>query len=531
MTRSRRSDEIELGDNDAGGRRVQRVLEVGAARARRGQRARADLPAHRRYTKLVELCCQGRDRRRPRREEGAAASRRRRSTRRCWRTPIARSTSTGRCSPSTRTIATAIDALERLYIRLERWEPLKDIYAKKAELAHDARREEADALRARAGLRPRAAGSGRAPIETYQTILDLDPEDFDARSRRSIASISRPERWYDLLPILEREVELAPSTGEAVSLKLPHRPAVARAPEGSRRAPSRPTATCWDGRHARADAAALDGLMQAAMQEPVLAAAGARADLRGAPASGSGSSTSRGDGRRTPRIRSRRSSCCTASPRSRSAACRTRTRRSRPTGARCTKTRPTRTCSRTSSGWRPRRGHWASWPRSTRPSWTRSTMPRRQVEMLLRLARVYEEETGQPEEAIADLPPRVEAEPRTRRRCSRSIGCTAAPSVGRAGRRSCAARSGSPPNDQEIVALTSAWRRSTSRRSGHAQGDRGLSRDPGRRPDARRDARRARAAVHGRHMQIEIADVLEPLYRAGEEWEKLPRSTRCSSAG
>src|SRR6185295_65431 len=29
----------------------------------------------------------------------------------------------------------AIDALERLYIRLERWEPLKDIYAKKAELA------------------------------------------------------------------------------------------------------------------------------------------------------------------------------------------------------------------------------------------------------------------------------------------------------------------------------------------------------------------------------------------------------------
>src|SRR5262249_11383752 len=29
----------------------------------------------------------------------------------------------------------AIDALERLYIRLERWEPLKDVYSKKAELA------------------------------------------------------------------------------------------------------------------------------------------------------------------------------------------------------------------------------------------------------------------------------------------------------------------------------------------------------------------------------------------------------------
>ena len=30
---------------------------------------------------------------------------------------------------------TAMDALERLYLRLERWEPLKDVYAKKADLA------------------------------------------------------------------------------------------------------------------------------------------------------------------------------------------------------------------------------------------------------------------------------------------------------------------------------------------------------------------------------------------------------------
>ena len=73
----------------------------------------------------------------------------------------------------------------------------------------------------------RELGDPKRAIETYQLILDLDPEDYDARSRRSIGSISKPERWYDLLAILERQVELAPSPGEMVSLKLPHRRPVA----------------------------------------------------------------------------------------------------------------------------------------------------------------------------------------------------------------------------------------------------------------------------------------------------------------
>ncbi len=55
-------------------------------------------------------------------------------------------------------------------------------------------------------------------IETYQTILDLDPEDVtgDPGAR---SALQQAERWYDLLQILEREVELSPSTGETVSLK------------------------------------------------------------------------------------------------------------------------------------------------------------------------------------------------------------------------------------------------------------------------------------------------------------------------
>ena len=55
-------------------------------------------------------------------------------------------------------------------------------------------------------------------IETYQGILDIDHEDLTA-----IQALDRlyqqTGRWYDLLQILEREVELSSSTGETVSLK------------------------------------------------------------------------------------------------------------------------------------------------------------------------------------------------------------------------------------------------------------------------------------------------------------------------
>ena len=111
----------------------------------------------------------------------------------------------------------AIDALERLYIRLERWEPLKDIYSKKAELASDPEDKKA-MLFVLGQVYDRELKDSTRAIETYQTILDLDPEDVT-----SIQALDRlyqaGGRWYDLLQILEREVELAGSTGESVSLK------------------------------------------------------------------------------------------------------------------------------------------------------------------------------------------------------------------------------------------------------------------------------------------------------------------------
>jgi golgin subfamily B member 1 len=111
----------------------------------------------------------------------------------------------------------AMDALERLYVRLERWEPLKDIYAKKADLADDPA-DKKGMLYVLAQVHDRELKDIAKAIETYQAILDLDAEELPA-----IQSLDRlygqAERWYDLLGNLERQVELADNTSETVALK------------------------------------------------------------------------------------------------------------------------------------------------------------------------------------------------------------------------------------------------------------------------------------------------------------------------
>jgi tetratricopeptide (TPR) repeat protein len=112
---------------------------------------------------------------------------------------------------------TAMDALERLYIRLERWEPLKDVYAKKAEMASDPDSKK-QMLYVLGQVHDRELGDIGKAIETYQGVLDLDPDELPA-----IQALDRlygqAERWYDLLQILERQVELAGTTNEGVALK------------------------------------------------------------------------------------------------------------------------------------------------------------------------------------------------------------------------------------------------------------------------------------------------------------------------
>ncbi|MDB4962480.1 MAG: Tetratricopeptide 2 repeat protein [Myxococcales bacterium] len=111
----------------------------------------------------------------------------------------------------------AMDALERLYVKLARWEPLKDVYAKKADLANDPS-DKKSMLYVLAQVYDRELGDVGKAIETYLGILDLDADELPA-----IQSLDRlfgqAERWYDLLANLERQVELSETGGETVALK------------------------------------------------------------------------------------------------------------------------------------------------------------------------------------------------------------------------------------------------------------------------------------------------------------------------
>jgi tetratricopeptide (TPR) repeat protein len=111
----------------------------------------------------------------------------------------------------------AMDALERLYVRLGRWEALKDVYTKKAELAEDPD-DKKRMLYVLAQVYDRELGDVNKGIDTYQSILDIDADELPA-----IQSLDRlygaASRWYDLLGNLERQVELAESGGEMSSLR------------------------------------------------------------------------------------------------------------------------------------------------------------------------------------------------------------------------------------------------------------------------------------------------------------------------
>ncbi len=112
----------------------------------------------------------------------------------------------------------ALDNLERLYIRLSLWTDLKDIYAKKADLASSPA-EKKQMLYVLGQVHDRELQNPERAIETYASILDLDPEDYDAAQALD-RLYQRTERWYDLLAILERQVEMAPSPEEVVSLRF-----------------------------------------------------------------------------------------------------------------------------------------------------------------------------------------------------------------------------------------------------------------------------------------------------------------------
>ena len=113
----------------------------------------------------------------------------------------------------------AIGALERLYQREEKWEDLADIFARQSQLATEAEVKKQTLLRLGSLYEEQLDATDQA-IETYQHVLDLDSEDSAA-----IGGLDRlfqkSARWYDLLQVLERQVEITePHSLEGINLRF-----------------------------------------------------------------------------------------------------------------------------------------------------------------------------------------------------------------------------------------------------------------------------------------------------------------------
>ena len=421
--------------------------------------------------------------------------------------------------------AVALDNLERLYIRLSMWGDLKDVYAKKAELATSPS-EKKQMLYVLGQVHDRELQDPARAIDTYKEILDLDPDDYDAAQALD-RLYQRTERWYDLLAILERQTEMAPAPAEVVSLRFrigelwrQHLNDLSQAVDAYR------AVLAMDPGH-EPTLQSLQALM-AGSQEPVLAAqvlepiyeAAAEWDRVVAVYEVMASHTEESARKvelltKIAEIEERRLSHQSAAFDAYGRALRIADSGSADVLANVL-AHLERLAAET-NGWQRLARLYSDELEKTEDS-------RRRVDLLLRLARIHEEETGQHEEAVANYQKVVELEGDNRVALTaldglytRSQSWEQLADIVRREIRT--ART-----DQEIVELTfrlaqiyelalfdmpkaiEAYREVLAADPTHTETRASLER-----------------MFMGGTLQGEIADVLEPLYRQNEEWEKLAR--------
>jgi tetratricopeptide (TPR) repeat protein len=111
----------------------------------------------------------------------------------------------------------AIDALIRRYLDLSRWSELLSVYAKKADLVADV--DEKKAIYYQVGaVFERELGDVPRAIDTYTKILELDPDDLQALSRLDVL-YEQAQNWTELLSVLTRESEMTNDQNEAISFE------------------------------------------------------------------------------------------------------------------------------------------------------------------------------------------------------------------------------------------------------------------------------------------------------------------------
>ena len=109
----------------------------------------------------------------------------------------------------------ALDALVKRYLGLSRWTDLLSAFAKKTDLVVDPEEKKRILYQVGAVYERELTDVPRA-IETYQRVLEIDPDDVQALSRLDVL-YEQAENWSDLLGILQRESEMTSDVEEAIS--------------------------------------------------------------------------------------------------------------------------------------------------------------------------------------------------------------------------------------------------------------------------------------------------------------------------
>jgi tetratricopeptide (TPR) repeat protein len=111
----------------------------------------------------------------------------------------------------------ALDALIKRYLGLSRWVDLLAVYARKADLIVDPDEKKRIFYQVGAVYERELADVPRA-IDTYQKILELDPDDLQALSRLDVL-YEQAQNWPELLSVLTHESEMCTEPAEAIGFQ------------------------------------------------------------------------------------------------------------------------------------------------------------------------------------------------------------------------------------------------------------------------------------------------------------------------
>lgn len=110
--------------------------------------------------------------------------------------------------------ARALDALIKRYVGLSRWDDLLAAYSRKADLVADSEEKKGIYFEIGAVYERELHDTHRA-IETYTRILELDPDERRALGRLDVL-YAQSQNWQELLGILTRESEMCDDPGDAI---------------------------------------------------------------------------------------------------------------------------------------------------------------------------------------------------------------------------------------------------------------------------------------------------------------------------